>query len=235
MKNAALIGLAGVGLIGVSAFASVSPASGVSILPSDQADTGPFIDDPLIVDSSPLAIEAGFTPAIDYEPPTRGDPVAPGYNPVVDAVMPPAVDYSAANLVATLALLREGESSDNYTALVGGGNFESFADHPAVLGTFAGISLADGRRSFAAGAYQITKTTWLDIKGKSRWGNFSPASQDAAAIFLIKRRGAYADVLAGRIGEASAKLANEWEFFKSPRWNGDRIALSFGRHGGIAA
>lgn len=118
----------------------------------------------------------------------------------------------ANNLRAFLALIRQVESNNNYNALVMGGDFSDFSDHPALLG-WEGVRLEDGRLTTAAGAYQITRTTWKDLGGIERYGSFDPAAQDAAAVDLVKRRGALNLVKAGQFDTALARLTNEWEAF----------------------
>jgi muramidase (phage lysozyme) len=123
------------------------------------------------------------------------------------------------NLDAFLSLLGEGEGGPaGYASLVGSGAFADFTDHPAVLGTFAGIPLGGGLISTAAGRYQITRTTWLDLGGRARYGSFEPLAQDRAATDLIKRRGMWAAVIAGRIDQAAYGLRDEWQMFTQAKW-----------------
>lgn len=143
-------------------------------------------------------------------------------------------DFSASNLDAFLHIIRVGESTDDYTALVGGGNFTSFEDHPAELG-WQGIKRADGRLTTAAGAYQIIRTTWRNLGGKKKYGSFDPQAQTLAAIDLIKGRGAYSDILAGRVADAVKKLKPEWEFLVTSRWPTDRIIAMFKTENGVLA
>lgn len=112
------------------------------------------------------------------------------------------------NVKAFLALIRYGESNnsgDAYSMLYGGGHFASYDDHPKRF-----FTVADGRRTSAAGAYQITWTTWQWVSTLGNLPDFSPKSQDLAALLLIKRRGALADVVAGNFERAIAKCRNEW-------------------------
>jgi len=112
------------------------------------------------------------------------------------------------NVQAFLRLIRYGESSENknaYSMLYGGGPFSGFADHPRQY-----FRLADGRRTSAAGAYQITATTWDALRRQMVLNDFSPDSQDIAAVALVKGRGALSDVVAGRFDRAIAKCRNEW-------------------------
>ncbi|CAG4928255.1 glycoside hydrolase family 24 protein [Paraburkholderia saeva] len=111
------------------------------------------------------------------------------------------------NVQAFLTLIRTGEGTtgpNGYRTLYGGGLFTSYADHPPGTVTASGIT------SSAAGAYQILAGTWAEIKLAYSLPDFSPASQDIAAVALIKRRGALADVEAGRFDAAIAKCAKEW-------------------------
>lgn len=113
------------------------------------------------------------------------------------------------NTAAFLWMIRvsEGTAGDNgYRTLVGGSLFDSYADHPRIL-----IALPNlGIKSSAAGAYQILRRTWDGVAGKLGLGDFSPASQDAAAIELIRQRGALALVKAGRFSAAVDKCKKEW-------------------------
>lgn len=128
----------------------------------------------------------------------------------------PVIDFdqapdAAGNITAFLFVLRQGESSDDYQALVGGGRFSSFAQHPA----FANPAWQGWRNSHAAGAYQFQPGTWLDfvesVTGAAdKSYPFTPANQDAAALWAIERRGATADVKAGAIDAAMFKLRSEW-------------------------
>lgn len=121
------------------------------------------------------------------------------------------LDMSNANLQAFLRMIRYAEgtaSANGYRMLFGGKLFEGYADHPriAVTATLGGKTIT----STAAGAYQFLARTWDDIKRAAGVSDFSPASQDRAAAALIRRRGALADVYAGRFSEAVRKCAREW-------------------------
>lgn len=109
------------------------------------------------------------------------------------------------NVRAMLRVIRAGESSQDesaYRVIVGGKQyFTSFDDHPRVFGV---------PNSTAAGAYQITKTTWDWIKGPMKLADFSPENQDFAALGLIAYRGALLDVVNGNLEKAIPKLRNEW-------------------------
>ena len=118
----------------------------------------------------------------------------------------------SANLRAFLALLRYCEGTagpDGYRTMVGGRLFTSFADHPRQL--FSGVfSNGTAWRSTAAGAYQFLASTWDECRAALGLPDFSPKSQDEAAVFLIKRAKALEDVEAGRLKEALVKCSPTW-------------------------
>lgn len=132
---------------------------------------------------------------------------------------------AARNLRAFLAMLRQAEGTglqpDPYRVVYGyGTTLQSLADHPAITGEWTGVQLPDGVcfaagfdagcKTTAAGAYQIIRPTWSRVAGALGLPDFSQASQDAAAIELIRRRGALTDAQAGRLGDAVSKCAGEW-------------------------
>lgn len=206
----------------------------------------------LLSGDSPAQIETEnkwpdfFRPIIDYDVSSVAETVSDiieetrlYFSPAIEypEFMTPVKTYpsldAANNLAAFLKLIRQAESSDNYYALVGGGNFFSTNDHPYLTGEFEGIKRKDGRLTTAAGAYQIVKTTWLDLGGIKKYGSFSPAAQDIAAVDLITRRGALTYVKRGDIANAIRTLRNEWEFLVQPKWTAEKVASSFTNNGGV--
>lgn len=111
------------------------------------------------------------------------------------------------NIMAFLTMIRYAEGTleqDGYRKLYGGGAFNDFTRHPNTKVTKWGIT------STAAGAYQILFGTWQELQQKLKLPDFSPKSQDTAAIELIRRRKALEDVLAGRFSQALTKCRKEW-------------------------
>jgi muramidase (phage lysozyme) len=137
---------------------------------------------------------------------------------------------TSVNVRAFLRVIRHGESMQDESAyrwLFGSTVskpklFDSFEKHPQVrtYETHDGQFVRNGKIDFttAAGAYQITYTTWQDCAKALGLQDFSPASQDLAAVFLIDRRGALDDVLAGRIVAAINKLGQEWASLPSAQY-----------------
>lgn len=111
------------------------------------------------------------------------------------------------NIRAFLIMIQHAEGTfgqDGYRKLYGGGLFQDLSRHPNQKQTKWGIT------STAAGAYQILSKTWAEIQPKLGLPDFSPTSQDKAAVELIRRRGALEDVYAGRFAQAIAKCRKEW-------------------------
>lgn len=112
-------------------------------------------------------------------------------------------------LAAFLETIGASEGA-NYNTIVGGKSFSDYSDHPNTVGLITG----DGP-STAAGRYQIVGKTWRGVKRKLGLTDFSPESQDRAAIELLRQRGALQDVLNGNVDAAIAKLGDEWQSLPS--------------------
>jgi muramidase (phage lysozyme) len=125
------------------------------------------------------------------------------------------------NLEAFLTMIGDSEGSnlaaDPYRVTFGFKHtIIDLRDHPAVTGEWLGAPLDflgpqyKGLVSTAAGRYQIVKATWLGAQGVLKLADFGPASQDAAAMLLIKERGALDYVIAGQIAAAIDLCSTEW-------------------------
>lgn len=121
------------------------------------------------------------------------------------------------NLQAFLWMIRKAEGTatiNGYRYLFGSTYtkeklFTSYKDHPKQYFDYtdkAGKTISTS----AAGAYQITYTTWKALKMKIPLPDFTPANQDAAAIQLIKERNAIKDIEAGRFEDALNKVRRIW-------------------------
>jgi muramidase (phage lysozyme) len=88
--------------------------------------------------------------------------------------------------------------------------FTDYSQHPfmdgrpPVLVVGPGQRFPNGLRSDAAGRYQFMKTTWDHLQVQLRLPDFSPLSQDLAAIELMKQRGSYQHLIDGSISLALA-------------------------------
>lgn len=134
------------------------------------------------------------------------------------------LDTAGRNISAFLTMIQHSEGTadavDPYAVCFGYVTMQDFSNHPAITGEWKGKRLPDamcanagfgpGCISTAAGAYQIIKPTWLSIARALGLTSFDAASQDAAAVELIRRRAALEDVKAGRFAAAVNKCRNEW-------------------------
>jgi muramidase (phage lysozyme) len=121
------------------------------------------------------------------------------------AVAPSVADV---NQKAFLDMIAYAEGAD-YNTLFGGGTFDSYADHPRKIFKFTN-SRGEMLETSAAGRYQFLARTWDSLQRRLQLPDFSPDSQDAAALELIRERGALADVQAGRVQAAITKCAPIW-------------------------
>jgi lysozyme len=120
------------------------------------------------------------------------------------------------NLKAFLIMIQYSEETlgkDAYRKLYGGGVFDDLSKHPNRPVSKWGIT------STAAGAYQILNKTWQGLAQELKLPDFSPQSQDRAAIELIARRKALDDVLAGRFAQAINKCRKEWASLPGAGYN----------------
>jgi len=153
-------------------------------------------------------------------------------NPVYSTVpIPPevrAMNDPQANLSAFLFMIRSTEhvyprdviGDAAYSIFYGGSKFQSFRDHPVITGEKKGVPLPDamcaaaglkpGCVSTAAGAYQLIKPTWVRLRDRLKLTDFSPLSQDQAAVALLDEVGALDLIYAGDIEGAIHKASKIW-------------------------
>lgn len=133
-----------------------------------------------------------------------------GSDTVTRGIAQPETNRGLQNLRAFLLMIQYAEGTrgaNAYRTLFGGGIFNSFVAHPNIAITKGGIT------STAAGAYQFLYRTWAELQQALRLPDFSPISQDKAAIELIRRKGALEDVITGRIANAISKCRKIWASF----------------------
>lgn len=185
------------------------------------------------VDSDQIASDASWLDLVASEPPDQEADRLPSVvesaivNVSPSTYIEPDVSESTKqrNLAAFLAMIKFAEGtdrrSDPYRVCYGYAHtIRDLSDHPAVTGEWRGEKLPDGMCraagygpgcvSTAAGAYQINRPTWLPLKRRLGLADFGPSSQDAAAVELIRQRGALNDVYAGRLADAVEKVAKVW-------------------------
>lgn len=114
------------------------------------------------------------------------------------------------NVQAFLAVIRTFESAGYYDVVYGGQHFTDFSNHPHIRVPFTDPRNGQQNFSTAAGAYQITYPTWVTIQAVAFLPDFSPASQDEAAIWLLKLRGALPYVIEGDFDNAIRVASGTW-------------------------
>lgn len=155
----------------------------------------------------------------DFEPVQQLPPLFDFSNltNIMDAINPTAAAdplAAAVNERAFLDMIAVAEGTANtgdrgYNILFGGDTFSGYNDHPRQLITRTfrnGLTVT----SSAAGRYQFLRRTWDDIAPRIGLTDFSPDSQDRAALELIRRNGALPMVQAGRFADAVRKVRRTW-------------------------
>ena len=100
--------------------------------------------------------------------------------------------------------MRDGKRG--YNIMFGGGTFDDYSRHPDTVIQGSRLSSA------AAGAYQFMPGTYGNVKRDLKLPDFSPSSQDQAALELIRRRGVDPD-RDPLTPQNVAKLSPEWAAF----------------------
>lgn len=115
------------------------------------------------------------------------------------------------NVQNFLGLISKAEGTDRYghATAFGGGMLDNLSDHPRKLYDF---TQTDGKanKTSAAGKYQFLQPTWDDVSKQLGLQDFSPESQDLAAVELLRRNGALEDVLKGDYHAAAKKSGGTW-------------------------
>lgn len=151
-----------------------------------------------------------------------------------------AVALAHANVGAFLHVIREGESSQDpiaYRMRWGGlgkpvAYFDDLSKHPRIF-----EPTTEERVSSAAGAYQITATTYDEFAPPLGITDFSPVSQDTIAVAIIDAEDALDDVMAGRIELAMRKLTGRWTSLpgaaENKRLTVARALAVYAQYGGV--
>ena len=197
MMNAARIATAGLLAYGAWRMYQQSQADMAAQDATNWTDTGGDIlttADGVLTDTSQTAAE--FV-----------DSITGGFMKVSNMSRVNPFDLNNSNVQALLRVIRTGEGTtgeNGYRTLFGGGLFNGFADHPRITVKSSGYT------STAAGAYQFITSSWDETKRVMGLPDFSPRSQDLAALGRIAARGALEDAKAGNFETAIKKIAREW-------------------------
>lgn len=103
----------------------------------------------------------------------------------------------------------EGTGS-HYNMMFGGSLFDDLSRHPNI------VQSGGGYQSTAAGRYQFLHGTWSAVSAQLGLADFSPQSQDLAAVQLMKQRGMIEPLLRGDVAAAIHAGAPEWASLPTP-------------------
>lgn len=171
------------------------------------------------------ANDAGFVvdPFFNVDAMLEQTLLAPG-NIVIDAEQYPGEDAVLAFLYMIRVCEHSKIAADSglaYMTVAGGSTFSSFADHPNVTGEWSGRPLQPGTCinaglrppciSTAAGAYQLTAPTWEQFRKAGDYlKDFSPRSQDIAAIRILNYLGVPDKLSSGDVKGAIVLASQKW-------------------------
>lgn len=97
---------------------------------------------------------------------------------------------------------------NGYSLIFSGELFKDFKDHPRLqkCANYLGRYICGD----SAGRYLIVSSTWDSLMLKVQLPDFSPQSQDQAAIELIRENNALDDIEAGNLESAIHKVSEVW-------------------------
>lgn len=107
--------------------------------------------------------------------------------------------------------------NQGYNTMFGGSQFSNMSDHPRKLHPF---TQTDGTTNYssAAGRYQFKASTWDDAVKALGLNDFSPQSQDLAALWLIQQKGQLENVVNGNFQDATKGLGGVWASLPSSKY-----------------
>lgn len=127
------------------------------------------------------------------------------------------------NVQAFLKMIRYAEGTsdpEHYFVQYSYAPFTDYSDKPRK------IIEANGYRSSAAGAYQIINRTWDDIQRALSLPDFSPLSQDVAALWLIERDNQLRNVINGDVDAAIKGVGDTWSSFPDNNYGQPKRSLA---------
>ena len=173
-----------------------------------------------------------------------------GASATIETPSPSQADVNEAAGVMTIRACEGTDRPIAYRALYGyhplmrpDRLFDGFEDHPRRRFWFNGTPVPETMKpapytyTTAAGAPQVTETTWNRMKAKYGYRDFSPPTQEQLFRDLIRECGALDDLRAGRLELFVRKCSPVWAslpFSKSgqPRKSMEFVRIAYTRAGG---
>lgn len=135
-------------------------------------------------------------------------------------------DANNPNVRKFLDMIQKSEGSKGYDYGFNNVKLANLDTHP---GTSHKFKQTDGKdnTTTAAGAYQFIGKTWNGVKDKLALTDFGPQSQDAAAVELLRQRGALDDIKAGNWSSALTKTGAEWASLPTSPYKQAKRSMDF--------
>jgi lysozyme len=133
-----------------------------------------------------------------------------GRNVIKSAVINSSEAVNNSNVIAFLAMIRKFESGGKYNVIYGGSTFADYSTHPNIHIPFLNPKTGKNDYSSAAGAYQITRPTFIALSAQTGINDFTPPSQDLFAIALLKDCGALTSIINGDFNTALQDASKIW-------------------------
>jgi len=146
-------------------------------------------------------------------------------NPAIASLLPTLQDPNVRSFLDMISAA-EGTTQHGYNTLFGGGKFDDLRDHPRQLFDFTETTGRPNKTS-AAGRYQFLSNTWDEQAKNLGLPDFSPQSQDLAAVNLLKQRGILPDVMQGNWQAAVQKAGPIWASLPSSPYPQPRQSQDF--------
>jgi muramidase (phage lysozyme) len=130
------------------------------------------------------------------------------------------------NVRKYLEMIKKSEGTKGYDSGFGNVKLSNLDAHP---GTSHKFKETDGKKNTttAAGAYQFLKGTWDGVQGKLGLTDFGASAQDAAAVELLRQRGALDAIKSGDWSTALAKTGAEWASLPTSPYKQAKRSMDF--------
>jgi muramidase (phage lysozyme) len=127
-----------------------------------------------------------------------------------------------------------GTKNNGYDVIVGGEIFTDYSDHPFARGRPPKV-INSKLSSTGSGRYQIMLHDWPHYKAMLNLPDFSPASQDAYALQLLRERAALPLIDGGQFAVAVQRCNNLWASFTGAQYGQQTHSIDFLRDAYLAA
>jgi muramidase (phage lysozyme) len=130
------------------------------------------------------------------------------------------------NVAKFLAMIQAAEGSKGYASGFNNVPLKSLDAHPMTKSTF---KQTDGttNSTTAAGKYQFLGKTWTGLKNKLGLEDFSGPAQEAAAVELLREKGALDAIIKGDWTTALAKTGSTWASLPTSPYKQAKRSLDF--------